>query len=129
MPSREAPIRLPVTKIVSQWRKSFGAPPFVISSPSTMLRTGYARNPCFDRREKSVLDPSHSFGMTTRLLEIATESRRRKREVGGLILRENLGVSLRCLGAAAYVDGVALCEAKLVAKLHQQFVTTLDRNH
>jgi len=65
MPSREAPIRLPVTKIVSQWRKSFGDPPFVISSPSTMLRTGYARNPCFDRREKSVLDPSHSFGMTT----------------------------------------------------------------
>ena len=44
MPSREAPIRLPVTKIVSQWRKSFGDPPFVISSPSTMLRTGSARN-------------------------------------------------------------------------------------
>src|SRR5207244_11102587 len=34
--------------------------------PHTSLRIDSARNPCFERREKSFLDPSHSFGMTTR---------------------------------------------------------------
>src|SRR5919106_2224414 len=40
--------------------------------PSVISTAG--RNPCFDQREKSVLDPSHPFGMTTRSSAVTTQS-------------------------------------------------------
>src|SRR5205823_14284790 len=46
---------------------------------------GRRENPCFDRREKSVLDPSHSFGMTNPYLghyERVSRGRRSRKRVG-----------------------------------------------
>src|SRR5436305_15110036 len=58
------PLTSPPSQTVSESTKCLSSS--VISGLSTVLRIDSARNPCFERREKSVLDPSHSFGMTTR---------------------------------------------------------------
>src|SRR2546428_4423727 len=59
------PLTSPPSQTVSESTKCLSSSR-VISGPSTVLRIDCARNPCFERKEKSFLDPSHSLGMTTR---------------------------------------------------------------
>src|SRR5437773_11003542 len=52
------PLTSPPSQTVSESTKCVSSSR-VISGPSTVLRIDSARNPCFERREKSFLDPSH----------------------------------------------------------------------